>query len=129
MALGFLGFHLTSSLLWKSFLGHLVVTVGGFRVAVALLANSRGGHAVSATVSVCKVGVSDASVAGKVSSTGVIGGCACRSYSRSQTSHIVWGRELACSAFSQSTALLTSVDSTPVKVGVRLVQSALPLGN
>ena len=128
-ALGFLGFCLTSSLLRKSFLGHLVVTVGGLGVAVALLAKSRGGCTVSTTVSVCKVGVSNASTAGKVSSTGVMGGCACRSCTRSQTSHIVWGGELACSTFSRSTALLTSGDSTPVKVGVRLVQSASPLGS
>ena len=96
---------------------------------MALLAKSRGGHTVSATVSVCKVGVSDVSVAGKVSSTGVMGGCACRSCTRSQTSHIIWGGELACSAFSRSTALLTSGDSTPVKVGVMLVQSASLLGS
>ena len=105
------------------------MAVGELGVAVALLAKSRGGFTVSVTVSVRKVGVIDTSVAGKVSLTGVMGGCACRSCTRSQTSRIIWGGELVCSAFSLSTALLTSGDSTQVKVGVRLVQSTSPLGS
>ena len=105
-------------------------------MAVALLAKIKGGRTVSATVSASKVGVGGVVMAGSSqsvcmtgSSTGGVGGCACKSCTRSQTSGIIWGGELACFTFSQSTALLTSGDSTPVKVGVRLVQSASLLGS
>ena len=67
-------------------------------VAVALWAKSKGGHTVSATVSMNKVGVGDEVAAG--SSTGVVGGLAHKSCTRSQTSLMVWGGELACSSLS-----------------------------
>ena len=55
--------------------------------------------------------------------TGGVGGCACKSCTKAQTSSMVWGGELVCSALILSTALPTSGDSVPVNVGVKLVQS------
>ena len=140
-ALGHLGFCLTSSFAWYSFWGHLVAMVGGWGttragMAVALLAKFKGGHAVSATVSTSKVGVGSVIVAGSSqsacmtgSSTGGVGGCARKSCTKAQTSLMVWGGELACSALILSTALPTSGDSVPVNVRVKLVQSASSLGS
>ena len=77
-AFGLLGFHLTSSFAWYYFLGHLVVIVGGGTpgagVAVALLAKSKGGHTVSATVSMCKVGVDDTIATGSSQFSGSLTG-------------------------------------------------------
>ena len=92
-------------------MGRLGTPLAGAGVAVALQAKSKGGHTVSATVSVYKVGgdnvVATGSSEGRFgssqsnwvtgSSTGEVGGCACRSCTRSQTSLMVWGGELACS--------------------------------
>ena len=100
---------------------------------MALLAKSKGGHTVSATVSVCKVGVDDTIAAGSSqfsgSLAGEVGGCTHKSCTRSQTSSMVWGGELECSSLILSTALPTSGDSVPVRVGVRVVQSASSLGS
>ena len=41
----------------------------------------------------------------------------------------VWGGELACSSLILSTALPTLGDSVPMKVGIRVVQSASSLGS
>ena len=64
-------------------------------MAVALLAKIKGGHTVSATVSMCKVGVDDKITTGgsqsPQSSTGEVGGCARKSCTRSQISSMVWG--------------------------------------
>ena len=105
-------------------------------VAVALWAKSKGGCTVSATVSMNKVGVGGVVVAGSSqstwitgSSTGEVGGCARKSCTRSQTSLMVWGGELACSLLILSTALPTSRDSVPMKVGVRVVESTSSLGS
>ena len=102
-------------------------------MAVALLAKIKGGCTVSATVSVCKVGVDDMIAAGGSQfsglSTGEVGGCACKSCTRAKTSLMVWGGELACSSLILSTALPTLGDSIPVRVGVRVVQSASSLGS
>ena len=63
--------------------------------AVALLAKIKGGHTVSATVSVCKAGVDDRTAAGgsqfSGSLTGEVGGCAHKSCTRAQTSLMVLG--------------------------------------
>ena len=107
--------------------GGLGTPLAGTGVAVALWAKSKGGHTVSATVSMYKVGGNNVVVTG--SSTGVVGGCTCRSCTKSQTSLMVWGGELACSSLIHSTALPTSEDSVPVNVGVKLVQSASSLGS
>ena len=140
-ALGHLGFHLTSSFAWYSFWGHLVVIVGGWGtpqagVAVALLAKIKGGCTVSATVSANKVGVGGVVVAGSSqsacmtgSSTGGVGGCARKSCTRAQTSLMVWGGELVCSALILSIALPTLGDSVPMRVIIRVVQSASSLGS
>ena len=91
-------------------------------VAVALLAKIKGGHTVSATVSMCKVGVDEMIATGgsqfSGSSTGEVGGCARKSCTRAQTSLIVWGGELACSSLILSIALPTLGDSVPVRVGL-----------
>ena len=62
-------------------------------MAVALLAKIKSEHTVSATVSVCKVGVDDTIAAGGSQSsgslTGEVGGCARKSCTRSQTSSMV----------------------------------------
>ena len=136
-AFGLLGFHLTS-FAWYSFLGHLVVIMGGWGtpltgVAVALLAKIKGGCTVSVTVSMCKVGVDDTTAAGSSqfsrSLTGEVGGCAHKSCTRAQTSSMVWGGELACSSLILSIALPTLGDLVPVRVGIRVVQSASSLGS
>ena len=100
-AFGLLGFCLTFSFAQYSFLGHLVAIVeGGWGtpltgVAVALLANIKGGCTVSVTVSVCKVGVDDTTATGgsqfSRSLTGEVGGCAHKSCTRAWTSSMVWG--------------------------------------
>ena len=62
-------------------------------MTVALLAKIKGGHTVSATVSMCKVGVDDTIAAGGSQSSGSlsgeVGGCARKSCTRSQTSSMV----------------------------------------
>ena len=102
-------------------------------MAVALLAKIKGGCTVSATVSMCKLGVDDTIAAGGSQfsgfSTGEVGGCACKSCTRAQTSSMVWGGELACSSLILSIALPTSGDSVLMRVGVRVVQSASSLGS
>ena len=98
---------------------------------MALLAKIKGGHTVSVTVSVCKLGVDATTAAGgsefSKSSTGEVGGCAHKSCTRAQTSSMVWGGELACSSLILSIALPTSEDSVPMRVGIRVVQSASSL--
>ena len=79
-------------------MGALGTPLAGTGVAVALWAKSKGGHTVSATVSMYKVGGGDVVATG--SSTGEVGGHAHKSCTRSQTSSMVWGRELACSSLS-----------------------------
>ena len=141
-ALGHLGFCLTSSFAQYSFWGHLVAMVGGWGtpqagVAVAVLAKIKGGRTVSVTVSASKVGVGGVVVAGSSQSAcmtgsltgGGVGGCARKSCTKAQTSSMVWGGELACSALILSTALPTSGDSVLVNVGVKLVQSTSSLGS
>ena len=105
-------------------------------VAMALLAKIKGGHTVSATVSMNKVGVGGVVVVGSSQSTcitgsltGEVGGCAHKSSTRSQTSSMVWGGGLACSPLILLIALPTSGDSVPVRVGIRVVQSASSLGS
>ena len=102
-------------------------------VAVALLAKINGGHTVSATVSMCKVGVDDTTATGgsqfSRSLTGEVGGCACKSCTRAQTSSMVWGGELVCSSLILSIALPTSGDLVPMRVGIRVVQSTSSLGS
>ena len=102
-------------------------------MALALLAKIKGGRTVSATVSVCKVGVDDTIAAGGSQFsgflTGEVGGCAHKSSTRAQTSSMVWGGELVCSSLILSIALPTLGDSVPVKVGIRVVQSTSLLGS